>query len=198
MISYPIVRMYASADAAKAVVTRLRDRGFAEDLITLVTQSSQPPANAPASAASGDPVLSTILSGYVLKAHAVVYAERVRKGQGLVIVRPEFSTGRLAEHILDSGNPVDSGVFVDHERLPLWDDAAPFSSLFHLPTTVRGTAPLSAFFVLPVITRRGGTLCSALGLSELSSHDSYLFGAPSLSRSPSPLSSALNLPTLTR
>lgn len=198
MINLPIVRMYASAEQAKAVVAQLVDRGFAEDLITLVTASSQPPANAPASAASNDPVLSTILSGYVLRAHAVVYAERIRKGQALVIIRPEFSTGRLAEHILDAGNPVDSGVVVDHERLPLWDDAAPFGSLFHLPSIARGTAPLSAFFVLPVITKRGGTLCSALGLPEISSHDSYLFGAPSLSRSASPFSSALNLPTLSR
>ena len=119
MISYPIVRMYASAEQAKAVVTQLRDRGFAEELITLVTAASQPPANAPASAASNDPVLSTILSGFVLKAHALVYAERVRRGQALVIIRPEFSTGRLAEHILDSGGPVDSGVSNDHDRLPV-------------------------------------------------------------------------------
>jgi hypothetical protein len=190
--------MYASVEQAQAVVSRLLDRGFSADLVTLVTASSKPPANAPASAASDDPVLSSILACYVLKAHAVVYAERVRKGQALVVVRPEFSSGALAEGILDAGHPVDSGVVVDHERLPLWDDAAPLSSLFHIPPLVKGTAPLSAFFVLPVITRRGGTLCSALGLPELSSHDSYIFGAPALSGSASPLSSALNLPTLLR
>lgn len=198
MISLPTVRMYASADQGQAVVAKLLDAGFAPELVTLITAASKPPANAPASAASDDPVLSSILSCFVLKAHAVVYAERVRNGQALVIVRPEFSSGVLAERILDAGDPVDSGVVVDHERLPLWDDAAPFSSLFHIPPLARGTAPLSAFFVLPVITRRGGTLCSALGLSELSSHDSYVFGAPALSRSASPLSSALNLPTLLR
>ncbi len=198
MISLPTVRMYASADQGQAVVAKLLDAGFAPELVTLITATSKPPANAPASAASDDPVLSSILSCFVLKAHAVVYAERVRNGQALVIVRPEFSSGVLAERILDAGDPVDSGVVVDHERLPLWDDAAPFSSLFHIPPLARGTAPLSAFFVLPVITRRGGTLCSALGLSELSSHDSYVFGAPALSRSASPLSSALNLPTLLR
>lgn len=198
MISLPTVRMYASAEQAQAVVAKLLNRGFAEELVTLVTAASKPPANAPASAASDDPVLSSILSSYVLRAHAVVYAERVRQGQALVIVRPEFSTGVLAERILDDGNPVDSGVVVDHDRLPLWDDAAPFSSMFHVPPLARGTAPLSAFFVLPVITKRGGTLCSALGLSELSGHDTYIFGAPALSRSASPLSSALNLPTLLR
>ncbi|MEZ5459411.1 MAG: hypothetical protein R3E65_08910 [Steroidobacteraceae bacterium] len=198
MISLPIVRMYASAEQAQAVVAELLNRGFAEELVTLVTAASRPPANAPASAASDDPVLSSILSSYVLRAHAVVYAERIRNGNALVIVRPEFSTGILAERILDDGNPVDSGVVIDHDRLPLWDDGAPFSSLFHIPPLARGTAPLSAFFVLPVITKRGGTLCSALGLSELASHDSYIFGAPALSRSASPLSSALNLPTLLR
>jgi hypothetical protein len=198
VISYPIVRMYASAEDAKAVVNKLLDRGFPEALITLVTSTSQPPANAPASAASSDPILSTILSGFVLKAHALVYAEKIRKGQALVVIRPEFSTGVLAESILDAGQPVDSGVFIDHERLPLWDDAAPISSLFHLPTVVRGTAPLSAFFVLPVITRRGGTVGGSIGLPELSSHDSYMFGNPSLSSAATPLSSALKLPTLLR
>ncbi len=196
MISYPIVRMYASPEKARSVVSALIADGFAEELITLVTERSTPPANAPASAKSDDPILSSILAGYVLKAHAKIYASAIRRGQALVIVRPEFSSGARAEYLMDAGGPVDTGVSTDHERLPLWDDAAPLSSALHLPVLATGAAPLSAFFVLPTITRRGGTLCSALGISELADSDTYLFGAPKLSDSPAPLSSMLRIPLL--
>jgi hypothetical protein len=198
MISYPTVRMYASADKARAVSSTLIADGFPQDLVTLVTQQSTPPANAPASAKSDDPILSSIMAGYVLKAHAKVYAEAIRRGQALVIVRPEFSSGARAEYLMDAAGPVETGISTDHERLPLWDDAAPFSSGLHVPVLASGAAPLSAFFVLPTITRKGGTLCSALGLGELADSDTYLFGAPKLSSSPAPLSSALKIPLLSR
>jgi hypothetical protein len=196
MISYPTVRMYASADQAKAVVSTLIADGFAEELITLVTAQSTPPANAPASAKSDDPILSSIMAAYVLKDHAKVYAAAIRGGKALVIVRPEFSSGARAEYLMDAAGPVESGISTDHERLPLWDDTVPFSSALHLPVLAEGTAPLSAFFVLPVVTREGGTLCSALGLGELADSDTYLFGEPKLSDAPAPFSSALRIPLL--
>lgn len=196
MIIYPTVRMYASADKARAVVSTLIADGFPEELITLVTQHSTPPTNAPASAKCDDPILASILSAFVLKDHAIVYAEAIRRGQALVIVRPEFSSGARAEYLMDEAGPVETGISTDHERLPLWDDAAPFSSGLRLPVLAHGTAPLSAFFVLPVITRDGGTLCSALGWGELAASDTYVFGAPKLSDAPAPFSSALKIPLL--
>lgn len=196
MITYPTVRMYASAEEARAVVSTLLAEGFAQEQVSWVTQDSTPPPNAPASAQSDDPILSSILAGYVLRAHALVYAEQIRRGRALVIVRPDFGSGARAEYLMDAAGPVATGISTDHERLPLWDDAAPFSSGLHLPVLATGPAPLSAFFVLPVNTRRGGTLGAALGWNELADSDTYLFGAPPLVDSPAPLSTALKLPLL--
>lgn len=198
-MNLPIVRMYASPEHAKRAIEKLRRWGFEQELITLVTASSTPPANAPASAASDDPVLSAILSAYVLKAHAKVYAAEVRQGRALVAISPPFGTGGIAAQFLDESDPVQSSLVIEPEDpMPLWDDAAPFSSSFRLPVLVRATAPFSAFWVLPVITRRFRSLSAALGLPELKRSSSYVFGEPSLARSSTPFSSALGLPLLSR
>jgi hypothetical protein len=196
MINYPIVRLYATSEAAKAAVANLKRWGFEDELINVVHSGSTPPANAPASAASDDPVLSAILSGYVLKEHAKVYAQEVRAGRTLVSIQAPFGVGGVAEDLLDEAGPVASAVKTS-EGLPSWDDGAPFSSALGLPTIVRSSAPFSSFWVLPTLTRRGGTLSSALGLPELSG-SSFVFGSPSLSRSPAPFSSMLGLPLLRR
>jgi hypothetical protein len=196
-MNHPIVRIYSSVDQANAAVARLRDWGFEGELINLVTASSKPAANAPASAASDDPVLSSIMSGYVLKAHAKVYAAAVHRGAALVSIRPPFGRGNVAEFLLDEGgHAVSRGVEDDGDRLQPWDDSAPLSSSLMLPVLVKATAPFSAFWVLPVITRKGGTACSALGLSELADSKSFTFGSPALSRAAAPLSSSVGLPLL--
>jgi hypothetical protein len=64
-----------------------------------------------------------------------------------------------------------------------------------LPVLVKGTAPLSAFLVAPVLTRQSRSLGSALGIPELSSSP-FIFGAPALSRESAVLSSKLGLPVL--
>jgi hypothetical protein len=198
MINYPIVRLYASIEQAKAAVAALKRWGFEDDLIHVVTAASTPGPDAPASAASDDPVQSAIMAAYVLKAHAKVYAQEVRSGRVFVSLRAPFGTGGYAEELLDECGPVRSAVVTAHEPLPAWDDDAPFSSAIGLPTLLKATAPFSAFWVLPTITRKGRTTGSALGLPEVSNPDSYVFGAPAVSRSPAPLSSMLGLPTILR
>ncbi len=198
MINFPIVRLYATVEQGKTAIAALKRWGFEDELIRFVTASSTPPANAPASAASDDPVLSSIMAGYVLKAHAKVYAQEVHRGRSLVAIQAPFGTGGIAEELLDACGPVNSGVATNGDALPLWDDHAPFSSALNMPTLVTATAPFSRFWVLPVVTRRGGTVGASIGLPEVSNSDSYLFGTPGLSRSSSPLSSMLGLPTLMR
>jgi len=199
MSNYPIVRMYAAPEQAELAVAALKSRGFEQEWINLVTASSKPPANAPASAASDDPVLSSILAGYVLKAHAKVYAEEVRRGHALVSIQPRFGTGGMAEQLMDEYDPVESALVIERDdALRLWDDAAPFSSTFGIPVLVRASAPFSAFWVLPVIVRRLKSLGGALGISEVTRASWYLFGEPQLSRSTTPLSSVIGLPLLTK
>lgn len=196
-MSSPIVRMYSSPATATAAVKRLTDWGFSDAMINLVTAASRPPADAPRGAVSDDPVLSAVMSGYVLKAHAKVYADGIRRGQALVSVLPPFGRGAVVESLMDeAGDTVDSGVVEDYDRLPPWDEYAPLSSALKLPVLVRATAPLSVFLVAPVIIRRRWSLFGSLGLSELTASRFFVFGEPALSRSPTPLSSALGLPLL--
>jgi len=191
--------MYASPEQASRAVARLRSWGFDQELINLVTASSTPPANAPASAASDDPVLSSILAGYVLKARAKVYAAEVHSGRVLVSVQPPFGTGGMAEEMLDEFDPVESSLVIERpDALPLWDDAAPFSSTFQLPVLFKASTPFSNFWVLPVITRRFKSFGALLGVSEVTRSKWYLFGEPTLSRSGRSFSSMLGLPMLTK
>jgi hypothetical protein len=166
-MSDPIVRLYATLDHARAAVARLTTWGYGEDAITVVTPASRPPANAPASAASDDPVLSTIMARYILRAHAAVYAAKVRAGNTLVIVEPFFGSGMIAVRLLDeSGDSIDPGVRVEpKDPLPLWDDAAPLSSALRLPTLLRKHIHLTGG---PLLTRSYRTPTGMLGMPLLS------------------------------
>jgi len=195
MINFPVVRLYATAEAAKAGVANLIRWGFGEDEINVVSASSTPPANAPASAASDDPVLSAIMAGRVLKSHAIAYAKEVRAGRTLVSLQAPFGVGGVVEDLLDQAGPVASPVR-SGEGLPSWDDGAPFSSALGLPTLARGAAPFSTFWVLPTVTRTGRTLSEVLGLPAISGSSSFLFGEPALSRKAAPFSSMIGLPLL--
>jgi hypothetical protein len=194
--------MYETAQHAMTAVAKLKAQGFPEETINLVTAASVGQQSQAASASgSEDPIVSAITAGYVLRAHARVYAEAVRCGRALVSVSAAFGTGGIASEILDSCDPVDSGLSTAGERLPGWDDATPLSSALWLPVLAKGSAsPLSSFWGLPVLTRKGGTFCSALGVPEVSQSAALLsstLGMPLLSRNPAPLSSLLRIPLLT-
>ncbi len=186
---YPIVRMYETSQQAEAAANKLREWGFREDLINVVTPALP----------SGD-FAAAIMAGYVLKRDALVYAEGVRRGRSLVSVRAPFGKGRVAIDVLDRLGPVDSGVPDEPaDHLPGWDDAAPFSSAFWMPTKARDATPFSSFWVLPVVTRKGRTLGERLGLPEVSNSSAPIqtsLGMPLLSRKVAPLSELLKLPLL--
>ena len=176
-MSDPIVRLYSSLDHAKAAVGRLTTWGFPEDTVTVVTSASKPPANAPSSAASPDPVLSTILSRYILRAHAEVYAAKVHAGNTLVIAEPGFGTGMVATNLLDEGGQtIDTGVQIEpKEPLPLWDSAAPMSSALRMPTLLRKYIHLTGG---PLLTRSYRTPTGMFGMPLLNrSGRTYLTGS---------------------
>jgi len=200
MASYPIVRMYDSVEKAKAALAGLKNWGFEDELLNLVTAGSVPRANAPVGAASDDPLLSAIMSGYVLKSDARVYAEGIRRGLTLVSVVAPFGTGGVAIEILERSGPVDSGLPPDDsDPMPMWDDAAPMSSALSMPVLSKNLTPFSSFWAMPAITRKGGTLSGLLGIPSVSSSGwsfSGALGMPALSKNPAPFSSLLNLPLL--
>ena len=153
---HPIVRMYSSGQAAAAAVAALKDWGFTDDMISVV---------GPGHYASDDAVVSALAAAYVVRSQARHYADSVRQGQTAVVVRAEFGKGEAAQYHLNSAGPVSREDAFREPYIDAWDDAAPFSSALRLPTK----AEFRPFGGLPAITKRGSTLCSKLGIPELTS-----------------------------
>jgi len=181
---FPIVRMYASAQDARNAYAAVEKCGLSSDLINLVTSETS---------TFEDGLVAAITKGMVLAADARIYARGVLLGKGLVSVNAPFGTGRAYEDLLDSFNPVDSGIAPDGPTL-VWDDAAPFSSAFGFPILSKPSR--YAFMGLPSNSRDSQTTSKSLGLPELASSDFSLFGSPKLSRNPAPFSKLLGLKVL--
>jgi len=179
--------MYASAQQATDAAAQLKLHGFTDDQINVVTA-----ANASSDAGA---IAVQIMKGYVLKARAQVYAEGVRRGAALVSVLAPFGTGGQATQILDDFGPTDSGVAEVVDSARLWDDAAPISSALRIPALVKGDPTFSGFWSMPVLSKKGRTLCSLLGLPEVSDSGKTTFGSL-LTSSATTFSSKLGLPLL--
>jgi hypothetical protein len=174
-MSDPIVRLYASQDHAHAAVGRLREWGFADSAVTVVTSASRPAANAPSSAASDDPVQSSIMAKYIPRTYAAAYAAKVRAGGTLVIVEPFFGSATTAEKLLDeTGQTIDTGVRIPpKDPLPLWDSAAPMSSALRIAPLLRKNILLTGG---PFLTSAYRTPTGLLGLPMLKTGRTYMTG----------------------
>jgi hypothetical protein len=183
---FATVRMYATAAEASKAFALLEDRGLTreDNKINIVT---------PGAGSTPDAVVAAITAGLVPKADARVYAQGIARGHALVSLVAPFGAGRMYEDLLDELGPVDSGVTPEHDG-PVWDDAAPFSSMFGWPAISKPNPYL--FMGLPAIVRSGRTTSDWLGLPELASNDFTVFGSPKLSRNPAPFSGLFRLPLL--
>ena len=188
-----ITRMYDSADRANAAAHDLRhNRVFMFEDVHVI--AAGPGANP-------DGIVDAITKAMVLKAHARVFAEGVKRGSGLVVVHAPFGCAEEALNILARHGPIDSGVPDDREPPIVWDEAAPLSSAFHFPVLMKDSATFSSFWNVPPLLRGGRTTGAGLGLPEIkASRGPYAptIGLPLLSSKASPLSSMLGLPLLTK
>ena len=190
-MSVEITRMFANAATAAKAASELREEGY--DDVFVVT----PPAAAdtPLSA-----VAAQIAQGRVLLADAKVYANGVAAGHGLVTVHAPFGSGLLAETILDSHGPVDSGM-PKPVRTSMWDDAAPLSSILAIATVIEDPDPMSKVMGIPAVTSGNCSLSGTIGMPLLTSGelgDRGRLGISYLSDNPTPLSSLLGLPVLSK
>jgi hypothetical protein len=190
-MSTEITRMYANAATAARAAAELREEGF-EDLFVV-----NPPAAAdtPLSA-----VAAQIALGHVHLPEAKIYAKGVSAGHSLVTVHARFGSGKLAETILDSHGPVDSGL-PRAPALHLWDDAAPLSSAMFMPVLLDDPDPVSKVMGIPAVTSGNCSVSGLIGMPLLTDGDMGdrgRFGLPYLSNNPAPLSAMLGLPVLTK
>ena len=188
-MSHEISRMFATAEHAHSAAAELREDGFDEIYVV------SPPAKAdtPLSA-----IAAQIAQGNVLLADAKVYAARVAQGGTLVTVHAPFGTGMLATNILESHDPVASGM-PDPAPVKLWDEAAPLSSALMMPLIIDDATPASTVIGLRPLTNSDCSFSGAIGLPLLSDNAAPLstgLGMGTLSNNPAPLSSLLGLPLL--
>lgn len=192
-MSQTISRMYASHDQALKVAHDLRTHRLDRfESVHVVSRDDDPNAGADAIAAS-------IMKGYVLKSHAKVYAEGIRRGGALVTVHAPFGTAVAAMQILDQHGPIDAGVAEPEDRLPAWDDATPVSSALRIPVLLPDNATFARFWNIPALAKRPRTSSEALGIRELSQSSGAFtgtFGMALLSNKATPLSSMFGLPVL--
>ena len=189
-MSHEITRMFANATAAKNAADELREEGYGD--INVVSPSG---SDVPVSA-----IAAQIAQGHVLLADAKIYAKGVAAGHSLVTVHAPFGTGKVAEYILDSHGPIDSGM---PKAAPdrIWDEATPFSSTLVLPVLIDDPDPASRAIGIPALTSSDCGLSEAIGMPLLTNGvfgDRGKLGLPFLSNNPTPLSSALGLPLLTK
>ena len=199
-MSEPVVRLFETEQHAQSAVDHLIRRGFPKDTINFLKPSGDP-------SESIDSITDKIAAGHVLRAHAKVYAASVHGGRSLVAVRAPFGRSVLAQDIMGTYSPVDSGLRVRRDALREWDDAAPLSSGLSMTTLLRDPAPLSSAFGLGTKAFGGKPMFGGLASPRFAM--SSMFGLPLLSGGGKPyfgglassrfaLSSMIGLPLLTK
>jgi len=188
-MSHEISRMFASAATANKAAAELREEGFGEVHVVSPPAASDVPLSA---------IAAQIAQGHVLLADARIYAKGVAAGGSLVTVHAPFGSGVLAETILGSHEPIASGMSTAPDA-PMWDDAAPLSSIMYMPVLLNDADPVSKVIGLPAITSGNCSLSETIGLPLLTSSDMPdrgRLGFKYLLNNPTPLSSLLGLPVL--
>ena len=185
-MSYPIVRMYASEAQARAAADKLRSNDYSDDRIHIVS----------ANEGSRDAIAAAVMAGYVLRAHARVYAEGIAQGRSLVVVHVQYGGGVKATEILDEFNPVDTGLRLPPEGGPAWDEAAPLSSALMMPVHCKNPEPLSTIIGLPTLCKPNSNYFGKIFGPLLANRSWSLFGMPQLSKAAAPLSAAIGMRTL--
>lgn len=196
-----VVRIYETDKQARKAVAKLKEGGFAEDLIHLVTPS-------PEGAESAETLSNLLKVGKLLRGDSKLYAESLQQGRSLVIVEPPFGHAQSAMEILDSLKPIlpvverkTASPSASASASPAaWDDAAPLSSALGWTAVLsRGyrPTPFSDFMGFKPLSQ--GLTWGAPYFKLLKRHDSglsALFGLKLLKDDPTPLSSFLGIKTL--
>ncbi len=189
-----ISRMYAAPYQAKMAFDELKAKGYQTVFLfdTPRAADGQGPGHSRAE------TIEAMAKAYILKSHAAVYADKLATAGGLVTVHAPFGTAKLAEAVLKSHDPIDSGVPDPEFPSYAWDPATPFSSAFQMPVLSKTTRPFEAVCGVPSLLPKVKHLSVFPLLSSGRTPFSSAFGLRTLTSSSTPFSSLLGLPLLTR
>ena len=196
-MSQTIHRMFDSHEHANSAAAELRNHRLDRfDDVHVFTNRG--PTGAELSA---DDIVAAMMKGHVLKAHAKVLAQGVKRGGTLVTVHAPFGTAVSAIDVLERHGATASGLPEVKDDLQAWDDAAPLSSALSQRVLLDDSATFSRFWNVAPLLKSGATTSSALGMPEISRSSgpySGVFPLPLLSRKAAPLSTMLGLPVLSK
>lgn len=193
-----ISRMYATQTQAKRAFDELKKLGY--DDVHMISATKATGEGAEAASASRDSIVSALTGAYILKQHALVYAERISNGGTLVTVHALFGTALGARNAMDALTPIDSGVSDPVYPSYAWNEATPVSSALQLPLLTKTQLPFEKMWNLPSLTRARMFCSDWFGLSLLTKSAtpfSKSAGLPLLSSASTPFSSRLGMPLLT-
>lgn len=188
-----IIRLFANEAQAGAAADALLAGGFLAESVYLTVPLAD-------GSDSRDAAAERIMKGYVLKAQALVLAEGVIKGGGVVTVHAPFGAAVMAIETLERFDPIESGLDNPGYYTPTWDEAAPLSSALMMNVLSDDPTPMSKIMGLPPLTTGRASFSRAIGMPELITDNPhrFMFGLPLLIKDPAPLSSLFKIPTLVK
>ncbi len=136
--------------------------------------------------ASPDEVLSALYNAHVLNAHASVYARKIQKGGSLVVAHTLLGRALKARDLLDSMNPVNSGVVEPVAPKYLYDEKFPASSSMRLPVLAKNALPAEKLMGLRSVTKSPQYFSKLIGIGMIaksSKPPERRFGMKSLAKS---------------
>jgi len=187
-----VTRMFASQLVADDVTATLQKSRIVKEAIFVT---------GPEQGADEDAIAKEIMQGFVMKSHALVYAEKVvADGSVVVTVHAPFGMAARVIEILESYHPIDVGLNEETTPLLTWDDSAPFSSTLRFALLSNDPTPFSNFWGMPLLVDSLVSMSAYLRMPMLSDNPTPLstsINAPILLNNPTPLSSMFKLPLLT-
>jgi hypothetical protein len=151
-MAHPIIRCYDSVRQTAGLDAELKQSGFA---------GSQILPNATIASSSGAEFLTAALAQLgIARPQAASLAALIRQGGAVAVVPAAFGTGANATQILSKYNPTAESVRSDFGS---WDDAAPFSSLLHVPVLADCSKPFQGSSGTPLIIQQKGEYSSMSG-----------------------------------
>jgi hypothetical protein len=146
-------------------------------------------------------VVDAMCRAHILKNEAQIYAEGIMKGGAMIALHAQFGMAARATHILDSHQPIPSGIPEPPIVRIDWDEQRPFSSALQLPLLTPVKLPFEWFWNIPSLMRPGFLLSSLFGLGFRTGSATPLsssIGMATLTSCATPFSSLLKMPLLSR
>lgn len=184
-----IPRIYDTYGNAVDAVNQLKRSGYRDDEISLISTA---PNREPGE--DIDPATAIAKAG-IPKDDVAAFADVVKQGNSLLIVRAVWGAAVKAIGIVDSHAPLSANIGRrEYSTALMAGEKSTFSLTFGWPMLLNDASPFSNFWKWPVLSSNATPFSSMFSWSTLRS--GYTFGTPKLLNKATLFSDELRLPTL--